>query len=85
MQRNLERELWLRVIRFAQEEAAGRHTSGMQQRTTMLRARRWMTTRTASFVFVCKAAGLNDAQIDMLVEMACETSQTIPLPEKKEQ
>jgi len=81
VQRNLERELWLRVIRFAQEEAAGRHTSGTQQRTTMRRARRWLTTRNKNFVLVCKMAGLNDVQINTIVKMACEAQATRPLPE----
>lgn len=80
MQRNLERELWLKVIRFAQEEAAGRVTAGIPQRTTMLRARRWLTTRTRSFILACRWAGLNDAQIDTLCKMACETAKEIPIP-----
>lgn len=84
MQRNLERELWLRVIRFAQEEAAGRVTSGVHQRTTMIRARRWLTSRTESFRLVCRWAGLSDAQADTISQMACETAKTIPLPPPKE-
>lgn len=83
MHRNWERELWLRVIRFAQEEAAGRQTSGTAQRTTMWRARRWLTTRNRSFVAVCKWAGLNDVQIDTIVQMACENNKQNSLLEKK--
>lgn len=84
MQRNLERELWLRVIRFAQEEASGRQTAGIAQRTTMRRARRWLTTRTKSLLQVCGWAGLNDVQVDIICKAAQKNAAEIPLPEPKD-
>jgi hypothetical protein len=65
--RILERELWLKVIRRAQEEAEGQQLYTGDTEHMQYMAARWLCTRSRSFLEVCEYAGLDDVKIERLL------------------
>jgi hypothetical protein len=61
----LERKLWLQVIRQAQFDAEGR---GEVEPYLIYRAKKWLTRMTYSFLTVCSLAGMPATQAHYLQE-----------------
>jgi len=78
--RNLERELWLHVIRTAQTEARSRRKDDLHIAHL---AARWLTTGSREFMRVCDMAGLTKPQAAQLIEK--EKQELAKLLQEREQ
>jgi hypothetical protein len=74
--RVFERELWLRVIKEAQDTAGGRIPGVEADKTWTVtsygqrKAKEWLTEPSKSFSLVCEMAGLTDVQAKKIRERA---------------